>query len=79
MCYFPPSAYLFCFDTTVCREVVMDLIEEYRAAERADYVTYGSSSSGGAAGSHAVASASNGATPQTTLPGAHGGPDSPMA
>lgn len=54
------------------REVVVDLIEEYRAAERADYVTYGSGGSG-AAGSHAVASASNGATPQTTLP------DSPMA
>lgn len=35
------------------REVVMDLIEEYRAAERADYVTYGGSgggSNGGSAG-----------------------------
>jgi hypothetical protein len=27
-----------------CREVVTDLIEEYKAAERADYVTYGSAS-----------------------------------
>jgi len=59
----------------------MDLIEEYRAAERADYVTYGGSSgpSGGAPVTHAAASASNGATPQTTLPGGHHGPDSPMA
>jgi hypothetical protein len=28
-----------------CREVVTDLIEEYKAAERPDYVTWGSSAS----------------------------------
>jgi tubulin gamma len=35
------------------REVVTDLIEEYRAAERPDYVTYGSGK-GGAAGTETV-------------------------
>jgi len=30
-----------------CREVVTDLIEEYKAAERPDYVTWGGSTSGG--------------------------------
>ena len=36
------------------REVVTDLIEEYRAAERPDYVTWGGSSSvsGGGGGDH---------------------------
>jgi hypothetical protein len=29
------------------REVVTDLIEEYKAAERPDYVTWGGSASGG--------------------------------
>ncbi len=29
----------------VCREVVTDLIEEYKAAERPDYVTWGGSQS----------------------------------
>ena len=31
------------------REVVTDLIEEYKAAEQPDYVTWGGSSSGSAA------------------------------
>ncbi len=46
----------------------MDLIDEYRAAERADYVTYGGSSA-----------ASTGPTPQMTAPPGHAGPDSPLA
>lgn len=37
------------------REVVTDLIDEYKAAERADYVTYGGSGSGsGSAGAGMV-------------------------
>lgn len=40
--------------TSLRREVVMDLIDEYKAAERADYVTYGGSGGGGSGGSAGV-------------------------
>jgi len=50
------------------REVVMDLIEEYRAAERADYVTYGGS--GGGSGGSGSAGKQGGAPSATDSPSA---------
>ena len=39
------NSYLWFFSFCLfCREVVIDLIEEYKAAERMDYVTWGGSS-----------------------------------
>ncbi len=53
---------MFACSFVLYREVVMDLIEEYRAAERADYVTYGGSgggSNGGAGKQGGVPSATD--------------------
>lgn len=41
MFYYPTSLILLGYLYILYREVVTDLIEEYKAAERADYVTYG--------------------------------------
>ncbi len=48
MCYFNLSIYQFIYlsiylsiPISICREVAMDLIDEYKAAEKMDYVTWG--------------------------------------
>lgn len=61
------------------REVVSQLIEEYRAAERPDYVTWGLQGGGGGGGSQPLSSSSYSGSSGAGSAGGHSMPPSPSA